>query len=108
MSTDNHRSAREPEALARAQFASTIKRAETGDAAAEHQLAQMYAIGDDVPKDEKEAAKWLERAAEHGDAESQYEMGIALREGRGRVQDDVGALAWMQRAADAGNALGAV
>ena len=97
-------SKRETAALVAAEYASTIKRAESGNIAAEHQLAQMYASGDGVPKDQKEAARWLERAAEHGDAEAQYEMGIALREGRGRVQDDARALVWMQRAADAGNA----
>jgi uncharacterized protein len=98
---DSQRSAREPAA---AEIEGTRKLAESGDISAEHQLAQMYAVGDGVPKNEKEATKWLERAAEHGDAESQYEMGMALREGRGRVQDDAGALMWMQRAADAGNA----
>jgi hypothetical protein len=97
-------SKREPAALVTGELASTIKRAESGDTAAERQLAQMYAVGDGVPRNEKEAARWLERAAGHGDAESQYEMGVALREGRGTVQDDAGAFAWLQRAADAGNA----
>jgi len=99
--TDNHRNAREPIA---GEIEGTIKLAESGDISAEHKLAQMYAVGDGVPKNDKEAAKWLERAAEHGDADSQYEMGVALREGRGSLQDDARALVWMQRAADAGNA----
>jgi len=99
--SDNRRSAREPAA---AEIEGTLKLAESGDISAEHQLAQMFAVGDGVPKNEKEATKWLERAAEHGDAASQYEMGIALREGRGRLQDDARALVWMQRAADAGSA----
>jgi TPR repeat protein len=93
-----------PAPLVTGELASAIRRAESGDTAAEHQLAQMYAVGDGVPRDEKEAARWLERAARHGDADSQYEMGVALREGRGTVQDDSGAFAWLQSAADAGNA----
>jgi TPR repeat protein len=94
----------EPEVLAPAQFASTIKLAESGDPAAEHQMAQIHAVGDGVPKNEKEAVRWLERAAGHGDADAQYELGLALREGRGTLQDDERAFAWLQRAANVGNA----
>ena len=100
----NGRSEREPPVPVAGQFASTIALAQSGDPAAEHQLAQMYAVGDGVPKNEKEAATWLERAAQHGDTEAQYEFGIALREGRGTVQDDERAFLWLQRAADVGNA----
>jgi len=86
------------------QLASTLKLAESGDRAAELQVAQMYAVGDGTPRSEKEAAAWLERAAGHGDAEAQMEFGMALREGRGVVQDDERAFGWLQQAADAGNA----
>jgi len=103
-SWDNRRSVHEPAELVPAEFTNKLKLAESGDVAAEHQLAQVYAVGDGVAKNEKEAAKWLARAAQHGDAESQYELGIALRDGRGIVQDDAGAFAWLQKAADVGNA----
>ena len=101
---DSHPSGRGTEVPVTEQLGITIKLAESGDPAAEHQLAQMYAVGDGVLKNEKTAAAWLERAARHDDAEAQYEFGIALREGRGTVQDDERAFEWLQRAADAGNA----
>src|SRR6266571_5250978 len=71
--------------------AATTKLAEKNDPLAEYTLAQMYAQGDSVPKNDVEARMWLERAAEHGNDEAQYEMGMALREGRDVVQDYEGA-----------------
>ena len=87
-----------------ARFSDMLKRAESGDPVAEYEVAQTYAGGDGVPKNEKEARAWLERAARDGNADAQYEFGIALREGRGTVQDYERALDWLQLAADAGNA----
>jgi uncharacterized protein len=85
-------------------FAATAKLAETGDAAAEHELAVRYAHGYGVAKNEPEALVWLERAANHGDVTAQYELGIALREGRGVVQNYERAAAWITRAATSGHA----
>jgi hypothetical protein len=82
----------------------TVRLAENNDPVAEYTLAQMYAHGDGVPRNEVEARAWLERAAEHGNAEAQYEMGMALREGRDVVQDYEGAFKWLQLAAENGNA----
>ena len=84
-------------------LADLTKRAQTNDATAEHELARAHATGEGVPKDEKEAWKWLERSARHGNIEAQYELAIVLREGRGTIQDYDGARHWMAKAAEAGN-----
>jgi TPR repeat protein len=85
-------------------FAETAKQAERNDPQAEYRLAQMYAHGVEVRKDDKSARTWLERAAEHGSPEAQYEFGVALRDGRGVIQDFERAAKWLQRAAASGNA----
>jgi hypothetical protein len=82
----------------------TTKLAEKNDPLAEYTLAQMYAQGRGVPKNEVQAQAWLERAAQHGNPEAQYEIGMAVREGRAVVQDYQGAFRWLQLAADNGNA----
>ncbi len=93
-----------PPAPAVAPFGETIKIAESGNPVAQYELAHMYARGDGVRKNEKEALVWLEQAAWNGNVEAQYEFGLALREGRGTVQDFERALGWLQLAAVAGNA----
>jgi uncharacterized protein len=82
----------------------TVKRAEKDDPQAEYALAQTYARGDGVPRNEVESRTWLERAAQHGSPEAQYEIGMANRDGRGVVQDYDAAFKWLQLAAENGNA----
>ena len=80
------------------------KLAERNDAAAEYQLARVYASGYGVPQSWREEHKWLERSARHGNVQAQYEYGIALRDGRGTVQDYQAARKWVQLAAEGSNA----
>ena len=84
-------------------FADTLKRAQAHDAAAEFRLSQMYAHGDGVTEDKKEARSWLQRSAEHGNSEAQLALGNALREGLGGVQDYGRAAIWLQQGAENGN-----
>jgi hypothetical protein len=79
-------------------------RAEQGDAEAQLQLGMRYAHGDGVVQNDKEAAKWLARAARQGLAEAQYQYGLALLEGRGVVQDYGAAFSWIERPAQRGHA----
>ena len=37
----------------------------------------MYASGEGVPEDDKEAVKWYRLAAEQGYAQAQYNLGLA-------------------------------
>lgn len=71
-------------------------RAAEGDAEAELMMGMRYADGNGVIKNEKEAVRWLEKAAHHGKAEAQYRYGLALLEGRGVVQDYRAAFHWIE------------
>ncbi|MFP5409904.1 MAG: tetratricopeptide repeat protein [Gammaproteobacteria bacterium] len=79
-------------------------RAEAGDADAQLQLGMRYATGDGLVQNDKEAAKWFERAARQGLAEAQYEYGLALLNGRGVVQDYRAAFGWIEKPALRGHA----
>jgi hypothetical protein len=89
---------------ATAGLADLIKRAHSGDPAAEYKLSRMYARGDAVEADKIKAQTWLERAAQHGNSDAQYELGNALREGFGVVQDYERAAKWLRLAAMSGHA----
>ena len=77
-------------------------RAAQGDADAELLMGLRYADGGGVVKNEKEAARWFERAARRGQAEAQYRYGLALLEGRGVVQDYKAAFHWIEQPAKRG------
>ena len=78
--------------------------AEKGDANAELQMGQRYADGNGVIKNDKEAARWFEKAARRGQAEAQYRYGLALLDGRGVVQDYKAAFSWIEKPAKLGHA----
>src|SRR6266511_1045004 len=84
-------------------LAETFTRAARDDPIAEYRLSQIYARGNGVAGNKKEAQAWLERAAQHGNTEAQYELGNALREGLGVVQDYERAVKWLQLAAASGS-----
>lgn len=85
-------------------FSDTLKLAQSNDPLAEYRLSQMYAHGNGVAEDRKEARKWLVRSAEHKNLEAQLELGNALREGLGGVQDYARAATWLEQAAQNGSA----
>lgn len=49
--------------------------AEKGDHEAQFLIGLQYKVGDGLPRDRAEAAKWLRKAAESGNAEAQYALG---------------------------------
>jgi TPR repeat protein len=79
-----------------------VARADSGDAAAQRQLALTYLRGLGVDKDLTAAARWAQAAAEQGDAEAQYLAGSFYRDGAGVAPDPGRAFAWFARAAAAG------
>src|SRR5205823_4924401 len=83
--------------------ATIIKLAAQNDPVAEYELAHMYGAGDGMTKSEKEARKWLGRAALHGFTAAQYELGVGMRDGRGMIQDYQGAVKWLRLAAESGH-----
>ncbi|MCK4837556.1 MAG: sel1 repeat family protein [Desulfobulbaceae bacterium] len=97
-----------------------IKSAESGDANAQYDLAQLYEEGIEVPQSVVKALKWYQKAAAQGHIEARYEFSIALSEGHpeavflmgkmyqdgtGGVQKDIlGALKRFRQAAEQGHA----
>ena len=52
------------------------KTAEQGDASAQVELGLMYANGEGVPEDDREAVKWFRAGAEQGYASAQFNLGL--------------------------------
>ena len=75
-----------------------------GDAEAQLRLGLLYAEGDGVIKNDKEAAKWFALAAKQGLAEAQYHYGLVLLKGHGVVQDYRAAFSWIEKPAQRGHA----
>src|SRR5690606_38215473 len=80
-------------------------RAEKGDGAAQTLIAEIYARGLGVARDEKEAAKWYAKAAEQGIPEAQFQYALLLIDGRYVEKDEEKAYELMKAAADRGNHL---
>ena len=85
-------------------FKATKIEAEQGDADAQWELGYMYAEGRGVEKNDKEAAKWFQKAAEQGDADAQYELGRLYAKGKGVEKNDKEAAKWFRKAAEQGRA----
>lgn len=67
-----------------AQIDALRERAEQGDAAAQYELGLGYKLGERVPQDAVEAARWYRLAAEQGYASAQYGLGSAYYSGDGQ------------------------
>jgi hypothetical protein len=78
-------------------------KADQGAPGAELLLGLKYADGDGVPKNDAEAAKWLQRAADKGQALAQYRLGTLYEKGLGLPLDLKVAADWYAKAAEAGN-----
>ena len=76
-----------------------------GDVAAQYNLGLMYARGEGVERDYKEAAKWLRNPAEQGYELAQVTLGEIYSGGKGVEQDYKEAASWYRKAAEQGNAL---
>ena len=60
----------------------------------------MYANGQGVPQDYKEAGKWALLAAEQGDSDAQCNLGLMYYEGQGVPEDHEEAVRWWRLAAE--------
>ena len=72
---------------------------ERGSAEVQFMLGFIYAVGREVPQDDKEAVKWYRKAANQGYAEGQVALGMMYAEGRGVPQDNEVAYFWTKLAA---------
>jgi TPR repeat protein len=77
--------------------------ADQGDLKAQTKLAVMYARGDGVTQDNKQALALFLKAAQKNYAEAQYYAGLMYVSGQGVPQDFDTSLAWFRKAADQGN-----
>lgn len=80
------------------------QKAEQGDAGAQYDLGRAYANGKDIPKDNKQAVKWVRLAAEQGNVMAQYGLGLVYYKGQAVPQDYKEAAKWFRLAAEQGDA----
>jgi len=78
--------------------------AEKGNARAQYNLGAMYARGEGIPEDNKEAVHWWRKAAKQGDARAQFNLGVRYTYGKGVERDAKEALRWYRKAAMQGHA----
>ncbi len=74
-----------------------------GDARAQSLLGLIYYLGQGVPRDCAEAAKWFGLAADQGDVDAQFYLGVMYAEGQGVPQDYAASAKWYRLAADRGD-----
>ena len=80
-------------------FEKTLAEAKDGDAVAMVNIGLMYANGEGVVKDDKEAVKWYRKAAELGNAGAMNNLGFKYANGEGVIEDAVEAYGWFNVAA---------
>jgi len=81
-----------------------LAEAAKGSPSAQNNLGVLYAKGQGVPRDYREAAKWFRLAAEQGDPAAQSNLGIFYAKGQGVPQDDQQAVKWFLLGARQGDA----
>jgi hypothetical protein len=77
-----------------------------GEPLAMLQLGEDYRDGQDVTKDEKEAARWFRMAALSGNTSGMVFLGAMYSMGEGVDKSDQEAARWFEKAANAGNSAG--
>ncbi len=78
--------------------------AEAGDAQAQAWLGSLYANGEGVKVDGREAFAWYLRSAEGGNAQAQANVGAFYFMAKGVAKNETEAARWFERAAEQGDA----
>ncbi len=103
------------DAFKRGDFATALHEwqpiADAGDPHAQYNLGLLYARGQGVAQDYRQAASWYQKAAEQGVAAAQYNLGVMYANGQGVPASPQDASKWFLKAAeqgviDAANGLG--
>lgn len=81
-----------------------VRRAESGDRAAQLELAWLYENGRDFEKSDGLALYWFRKAAAQNEPEAMFSVGYYTYYGRYTRQDFSEAIRWFRRGADAGHA----
>jgi TPR repeat protein len=83
-------------------FQDWTQRAEKGEAAAQHNLGNLYLSGKGPEKDEAKAMAWFQKAADAGYARAQFNLAEGYRLGVGVEKDIAQAIVWYKKAAEQG------
>ena len=78
--------------------------AQRGDSIAQHNLGMLYAKGQGVPQDYKEAIKWYRLAASNGNASAQFNLALMYAKGKHIAKDYKEVVKWSRLAADQSHA----
>jgi len=81
-----------------------LAEAKRNNPAAQYDLGLIYARGETVARDDRQAARWFESAAKQGLPAAQFDLGVFYEQGRGVARDDALAFFWYQSAAEQGHA----
>lgn len=77
------------------------QKAQTGDAAAQYELALIYSDTDEAAFDYVKAFEWMLKSAEQDYAPAQSALGVFYYYGRGPIESDCGkAMEWLNKAAE--------
>ena len=79
------------------------KKADAGDLKAQFELGSRYNYGRDLPKNTREALRWLRKAAQAGNTDAQRLLAVKLFEGHDVPADHEEAFKWAQLLADSGD-----
>jgi hypothetical protein len=82
-----------------------LQLAEQGNAEAQFHAGLIYANGQGVTKDDKQAADWFGKAAEQGHMEAQTKLGFMYATGKGVAQNYSMAIYWCYKAAEQGDVI---
>ena len=85
-------------------FWAMIEEARWGESEAQYAVAMMYAAGQGVEMDQKEAAMWFEKAAEEGHPHAMFKIAERYENGNGIAKDPEKAIHWYKKAAETGYA----
>ena len=85
-------------------FKNTYKRARQGDPESQLKIGQSYMIGENIPKDYREAMNWFKKSADLGNAEAMKNIGSIYYGGGSDFEDYERAMNWFKKSANLGNA----
>jgi hypothetical protein len=80
-----------------------LKRAQSGEAAAEFELGSRYNYGRGMPKNTQEALQWLRKAGDHGYTPAQRLLAVKLYSGFDGTPDFEESMKWTTRLAQHGD-----
>lgn len=82
-----------------------LQLANQGNADAQFHAGLIYATGQGIAEDDKQAADWFSKAAEQGHMEAQTKLGFMYATGKGVTQNYNTAVYWCYKAATQGDAI---